>query len=214
MIQSTVRKWSSRERSADGRSAESPTPESLPLVQALDVLPVPLCFLRPDGSPVYSNAAYRRFCESDLRDEIASTALSVFVAELRVRVRARIWKQGETSEIAARRLTTSAADLLVRGSYVQAEMFGASGVLLIVIERAKPTPYTDAYLQDRYGLTPREIRVARILAQGRSNAELALALHISPHTARHHTENVKSKLGVRSRAEVAAHLNGSGGPPM
>jgi DNA-binding CsgD family transcriptional regulator len=32
-----------------------------------------------------------------------------------------------------------------------------------------------------------------------SNAEIARMLSISPHTARHHTENVLAKVGVRSR---------------
>jgi len=32
-----------------------------------------------------------------------------------------------------------------------------------------------------------------------SNAEIARLLSISPHTARHHTENVLAKVGVRSR---------------
>ena len=55
----------------------------------------------------------------------------------------------------------------------------------------------------RYQLTPRETEVARLLAVGKSNAEIAAALSISEHTARRHTEQVLSKLGVRSRAAVA-----------
>ncbi|HKH83543.1 MAG TPA: helix-turn-helix transcriptional regulator [Gemmatimonadales bacterium] len=65
-----------------------------------------------------------------------------------------------------------------------------------------------AYLQKRYGLTDREVEVAMLLAQGRSNSAVAAALHISSHTARHHTQRVLAKLGVHSRAEAGAKIRG------
>jgi DNA-binding NarL/FixJ family response regulator len=65
-----------------------------------------------------------------------------------------------------------------------------------------------AYLQKRYGLTGREVEVATLLAQGRSNTAVAAALHISSHTARHHTQRVLAKLGVHSRAEAGAKIRG------
>ncbi len=67
-----------------------------------------------------------------------------------------------------------------------------------------------AYLQMRYGLTAREMEVATLLGQGRSNTAIAAALHISNHTARHHTQRVLSKLGVHSRAEAGAKMRGGG----
>jgi DNA-binding CsgD family transcriptional regulator len=59
-----------------------------------------------------------------------------------------------------------------------------------------------------YRLTPREVEVAGLLAEGCSNSELASRLGISPHTARHHTESVLAKLGVSSRAQAGALLRG------
>ena len=53
-----------------------------------------------------------------------------------------------------------------------------------------------------FGLTRRELEVAQLLRLRRSNSELASTLGISEHTARHHTENVLSKLGVHSRTQV------------
>jgi DNA-binding NarL/FixJ family response regulator len=61
-------------------------------------------------------------------------------------------------------------------------------------------------LQERYRLTDREVEVAHLLALGKSNSEVAAALSISEHTCRRHTERVLTKLGVRSRAAVAASL--------
>lgn len=54
----------------------------------------------------------------------------------------------------------------------------------------------------RFGLTRKETRVAALLNERYSNDQIAAELCISPHTARHHTQNVLSKLGVRSRREV------------
>jgi DNA-binding CsgD family transcriptional regulator len=64
--------------------------------------------------------------------------------------------------------------------------------------------HKDPYL--RYGLTRREHEVARLLAQGKSNAAIAQELRISAHTARHHTQRVLAKLAVHSRAEAGAKL--------
>jgi DNA-binding NarL/FixJ family response regulator len=69
-------------------------------------------------------------------------------------------------------------------------------------------PSRTTTLQATYGLTPREIQVAVLLAQGRSNAAIAEALRISPHTTRHHTQRVLAKLGVHSRAAAGALLRG------
>jgi DNA-binding NarL/FixJ family response regulator len=52
-------------------------------------------------------------------------------------------------------------------------------------------------------LTPREADVLEHLRQGRSNAEIALALHISIETVRTHRRNIYRKLGVRTRRELA-----------
>ncbi len=60
-----------------------------------------------------------------------------------------------------------------------------------------------AALGDDYALTAREVQVARHLVRGAPNTHLARDLGISESTARHHTERVLAKLGVRSRAEVA-----------
>jgi DNA-binding CsgD family transcriptional regulator len=53
-------------------------------------------------------------------------------------------------------------------------------------------------------LTPRELEVAHLLAEGLTNAELARRLFISPRTAAVHVSNILSKLGMSSRTEVAA----------
>ena len=53
-------------------------------------------------------------------------------------------------------------------------------------------------------LTPREREVAGLLTGGLSNSELARRLYISPKTASVHVSNILTKLGMSSRAEIAA----------
>jgi DNA-binding NarL/FixJ family response regulator len=53
-------------------------------------------------------------------------------------------------------------------------------------------------------LTKRETEVLPLLQQGRSNAQIALALHVGVETVRTHARNIYRKLGVRSRRELAS----------
>lgn len=53
-------------------------------------------------------------------------------------------------------------------------------------------------------LTGREIEVLRLLANGRSNKQIASLLEISEHTAKFHVSSVLAKLGASSRTEAVS----------
>lgn len=55
-------------------------------------------------------------------------------------------------------------------------------------------------------LSGREREIAELVAQGRSNREIAGTLFLAEKTIEGHLTNIFSKLGVRSRAEVAAYM--------
>jgi ATP/maltotriose-dependent transcriptional regulator MalT len=57
---------------------------------------------------------------------------------------------------------------------------------------------------DELGLTPREREVLALLADGRTNRQIAEALFISDKTASVHVSNILAKLGVANRGEAAA----------
>lgn len=78
-------------------------------------------------------------------------------------------------------------------------VFDVGPVVLVTLHADEPRPPDGRTLRDRFGLTPRQAEVARLLAGRLSNAEIAERLHVSPNTARHHTEAVMDKLEVRDR---------------
>ena len=53
------------------------------------------------------------------------------------------------------------------------------------------------------GLTPRELEILRLLADGVSDREIASLLSISPRTVNGHVTNLLGKLGVESRTAAA-----------
>ena len=62
----------------------------------------------------------------------------------------------------------------------------------------------DASRRHRYGLTPRQIEVLRLVSAGKSNREIAAALVISEHTVARHVQNIFAALGVSSRTAASA----------
>ena len=61
-----------------------------------------------------------------------------------------------------------------------------------------------------FGLTGRELLVLRLLAAGRTNAQIGTELFISPKTASVHVSNILRKLGVSGRAQAAATAERAG----
>jgi DNA-binding CsgD family transcriptional regulator len=59
-------------------------------------------------------------------------------------------------------------------------------------------------------LTPREVEILRLVAQGLTNAEIAEELVLSPHTVHRHVANARAKLGLASRAGAVAYAARAG----
>jgi DNA-binding NarL/FixJ family response regulator len=55
-------------------------------------------------------------------------------------------------------------------------------------------------------LSGREVEVARLIARGASNSEIAGELSISEHTVKIHVGNILTKLNLRNRQQVAAYV--------
>jgi DNA-binding NarL/FixJ family response regulator len=84
-------------------------------------------------------------------------------------------------------LTAAARDLIVLDPPLAVPMLGAR-------DPSSPTPVED--------LTPRELEVLGLLAEGLPNKAIARRLGISEHTVKFHVNAVLGKLGAQSRTEA------------
>ncbi|MFE7314752.1 AAA family ATPase [Streptomyces sp. NPDC057555] len=105
----------------------------------------------------------------------------------------------------------------LRSARHHADLLGARDLLTTIEQLARlarlplnPPPH-DRHAPDRHhGLTPREHEVLRLVANGRTNREIAQELYISAKTASVHVSHILAKLGVSSRVQAAttAHRRG------
>ena len=82
---------------------------------------------------------------------------------------------------------------------VQAIKSVAGGLLVfdsaLMPQRSEDDPLAES-------LTPREVEVLRLLADGSGNKEIAARLNISEHTIKFHIRSILGKLGAASRTEA------------
>ena len=70
--------------------------------------------------------------------------------------------------------------------------------------RAWAEESADSAVAKKYRLTESEYRILTLVAEGKSNPQIAEQLVISPSTVRFHVTSILRKMGVTSRTEVAA----------
>ncbi len=161
---------------------------------------------------VYENRALRQM----LTDEpdaarVERECAQMGRAVLALAGRAAKSRAGEVSGPRPYALRTTTASYDVRSALVGPGVLGRGPMAVVVIERTTPGRRALEGLAIRFQLTPREVAVAQLLAEGRSNQQMARLLDVSIHTARRHVEHVLMKLGVHSRAAVGARLRDGDG---
>ena len=76
-------------------------------------------------------------------------------------------------------------------------------LLTRLIEEEVPKEVTLAETPRRGSLSPREVDVLRLIAQGQTNQQIAQRLFISVSTVKKHVRSIVSKLGVSDRVQAA-----------
>jgi len=91
----------------------------------------------------------------------------------------------------------------IEGALAGFEAIGAGGW----VEKARAELGSIGGRTREEGLTPAERRVAALVAEGRTNREVAAALFLGERTVETHLSHVYAKLGIRSRTELARTLH-------
>jgi DNA-binding CsgD family transcriptional regulator len=144
-----------------------------------------------DGDSVLLSSAAARFAAA--ARPLAEAAVLEDMAEL-------LATQGETAE--ARRALGSASSLYTRlGAKLDLQR-AAARLGPYGIRQARSGPRRPA--TGWAALTPTELTVARLVAEGRSNPDIAAELSLSRNTVQTHVSHILAKLSARSRAEIIA----------
>jgi DNA-binding CsgD family transcriptional regulator len=155
---------------------------------------------------LYRNRALREMLSQDPERESLAAGVRRFSSALHAYFGRRIVDASVAPPDLVQEIRTASARYTMRGSYVPLGALGRDGAVLVAVRQLGQALPSAEELRTAYGLTRREAEVARLLAAGASNAGIADALGVSPHTARHHTEKVLGKLGVTSRKALGLHL--------
>jgi DNA-binding CsgD family transcriptional regulator len=131
------------------------------------------------------------------------TAMTSLAAELMAMgERARKTTTATALPSGARAIVIAGRRYRFQGSWLRPGTVGPGPAALVLVRGATRRLPDVRDLGDRYGLTGRQAQVARLLALGASNEEIALRLGISAHTARHHAQSVLERVGTRSRKAI------------
>lgn len=102
----------------------------------------------------------------------------------------------------SRQVHTSSGTYRIRGGLAGQYLGVGRPLALVTVENLIRSAQSIRRLRDAFHLTEREGVVARLLAVGHANPQIASILGISVHTVRRHVEQVLAKLGVHTRASV------------
>jgi len=112
------------------------------------------------------------------------------------------WAAIDLARCAARTNRAKEAVRLLGEARVTAQSLGATPLLAAI--EALPATRASARPDPWAPLTEREFQVARLVAEGRTNPDIAAELGIATRTAASHVEHILGRLGASRRAEIGA----------
>jgi DNA-binding NarL/FixJ family response regulator len=85
----------------------------------------------------------------------------------------------------------------IRGAARGEFQFSAAAAVLLAQEMQQPSEWEH--------LTPRELEILQLIADGLANKEIAWTLRITEKTVKSHVSTILGKLGLQSRTQAAMH---------
>lgn len=82
-----------------------------------------------------------------------------------------------------------------------------TGTLFTQIVEHAVNGATPSAIAESVTMTKREKLVIELIADGSSNKEIALKLHLSPYTVKSHVHNILEKLALNTRVQIAKHAH-------
>lgn len=154
-----------------------------------------------DGNAIviYENAALRRLVEN----AYDGSRIIAVVTEV-ARAAQRNSASRDLPDAARRDLDTGTCRYVVHATAIPPGVLAPDQVIIASIVCSTPAVTSIDALARDCGLTPRQVDVVRGLARGQSNRAIAAALDLSVHTVRRHVERIFGRLGMHSRAQIAA----------
>lgn len=76
-----------------------------------------------------------------------------------------------------------------------------------IVEQSIASPEGEKKIIESVQMTPRELQVIELIAEGLTNKEIAQKLFISPHTIKSHVHNILEKLTLHSRLQIAKYAH-------
>ena len=186
--------------------------QKVSLANHLDALAEGMRICALSGVALHQNRAFTRTLAREPHAEKLDAAARELAHELVRLLRSR-QRGGQEPAITAKRVirkvATETGHYELRGTYGGRALFTEDiSIAITLLPLAPRTSLSDETLQRRFGLTARQLEIARRLARGQPNKEIAHACGISLHTVRRHAEKIFAKLGANTRGQIGAKLRG------
>jgi len=126
------------------------------------------------------------------------------MALARLRRAETLVERGDRDDAAAQLAEVLATAEELGAPWLRAEAEGLAGRARLPLPTGEEAPAPEPAGEDPFGLTPRELQVLKLLAEGATNREIGAQLFMAEKTASVHVSRILAKLDVRSRTEAAA----------
>jgi DNA-binding CsgD family transcriptional regulator len=172
--------------------------------------------LKRDGTLRHCSSAARRLLQYVTLDSVnrgtvahQDAAIGGLMRELADRLTAVFMQREDTTVTPPAMVVTNRwGRFVLRAYWLTDDVHTPDALIGVQIRRQEPMMLRLSQAMQRVSLSPQQKEVGLLLAQGKSNPEIAGALGVSLNTANYHVKQLFAKLNTHERTEVAPKLLG------